>query len=468
MTLTQAINQAYEEIYGIHAPSSEKTALDSINDILREEGESPETDLSKGLYKALNLLGNGGHGPGPSPSETTKDVTFIDYDGTVLYSYTKTEFLAVEELPPNPTHEGLIAQGWNYTLDQIFHELEAVGACTIGQMYITDDGKTRFYLHVPLVGLSQVLDFSTTECEGTIDWGDGTVVPLDPEYGVHNYTDAGDYVVTLTVNSGSIVLQGDYELYTNTIHRFDDGTNTSDLVHVEIGNGVTSIGDLAFGVCYALTSVTIPDSVTSIGEYAFNYCSALRSVIIPNSVTSIGNAAFQHCTALTSVTIPDSVTSIGEYAFSSCSAIRSVTIPDSVTSIGQYAFAYCYAISSVTIPDGVTSIGYSLFAGCSVLSSVTIPDSVMSIGDSAFDGCTSLSSVTIPDGVTIIGYYAFQACFLMSTVNVEAETPPELAADGSSFESVSCLFYVPAGSVNAYKAAERWSEYADRIFAATE
>ena len=38
---------------------------------------------------------------------------------------------------------------------------------------------------------------------------------------------------------------------------------------LEIGKGVTSIGERAFRGCSSLTAVKLPDSVTSIGELAF-------------------------------------------------------------------------------------------------------------------------------------------------------------------------------------------------------
>ena len=60
------------------------------------------------------------------------------------------------------------------------------------------------------------------------------------------------------------------------------------VIALEIGTDITSIGDFAFAFCENLTSVTIPDSVTSIGSNAFSGCISLTSITIPNNVTSIG------------------------------------------------------------------------------------------------------------------------------------------------------------------------------------
>ena len=59
-----------------------------------------------------------------------------------------------------------------------------------------------------------------------------------------------------------------------------------------IPNGVTGIGECAFGNIEGLSSISIPDGVKTIGEYAFCYCVDLKSVYIPNSVDSIGEDAF--------------------------------------------------------------------------------------------------------------------------------------------------------------------------------
>ena len=100
----------------------------------------------------------------------------------------------------------------------------------------------------------------------------------------------------------------------------------TDLISVEIGDCVTSIGEYAFNDCGSLTSCTIGTSVTSIGDNAFTYCGNLTSVTIPDSVTSIGSSAFESCSSLTSCTIGSGVTSIGEYAFNDCGSLTSITV----------------------------------------------------------------------------------------------------------------------------------------------
>ena len=105
---------------------------------------------------------------------------------------------------------------------------------------------------------------------------------------------------------------------------WSQGTVSTEVTSVKIPNGVTSIGDYAFGGCTSLANITIPDSVTSIGRSAFSRCSSLASVKIPSGVTSIGDMAFDGCTSLANITIPDSVTSIGRSAFNKCTNLANI------------------------------------------------------------------------------------------------------------------------------------------------
>jgi len=106
------------------------------------------------------------------------------------------------------------------------------------------------------------------------------------------------------------------------------------------------------------------------------------------------------------------------------------------------------------------SIGNNTFSGCTKMTSFTIGSGITSVGVSALDGCISLTSVTIPDSVTSIGNNAFSGCSNITEVTVNATTPPSLGTD--AFEA-NYTIYVPCDSVDTYKEAENWSDYASYI-----
>ena len=113
----------------------------------------------------------------------------------------------------------------------------------------------------------------------------------------------GDNVTyTFTESTGTLTIQGqgamkEYD-YSNYVPW---SSYSSSIKTVVIKDGVTSIGPVAFFMCYKMTSITIGNSVTSIGDYAFYGCSGLTSFTIPNSVTSIGEKAFYECINLKTI-----------------------------------------------------------------------------------------------------------------------------------------------------------------------
>ena len=242
-----------------------------------------------------------------------------------------------------------------------------------------------------------------------------------------------------------------------------------------------------------IISYSIPYNVDCIGAGVFSGCSSLINVTIPNSVTSIEGSAFEGCIFLANIKIPNSVTSIGEYAFKDCKALIDVTIPESVVSIGSCAFYGCRSLSAFygkyassdnmclivdgelnsfvcnnnlityTIPNNVVKIGVSAFQHCALLESIVIPNSVTSIGYLAFSDCHSLESITIPNNVKEIGLAAFQACTSLKEVYCKPSTPPSIGR--RVFELCDKLrrIEVPHKSIDSYKTASGWSEYADKI-----
>lgn len=266
------------------------------------------------------------------------------------------------------------------------------------------------------------------------------------------------------------------------------GNSTLQLLTVP--DGVTTISERAFYGCEKLTTVTIPASVkeiwwesfknckamttftipadsklTKIGREAFARCDKLESIFIPATITTIDNMAFSHCSKLTSITFAEGsqLTKITYNCFAYNEALPSINLPAGVTSIEDYAFNHCTSLKSITIPDGVTSIEDYAFWCCKALPSITLPAKLESIGEWAFATCESLTSINIPEEVTSIGNNAFAYCTSLTNVTCLATTPPSLGTDVFKNSSALTEIRVPAGSVDAYKAA--WSAHADKIVA---
>lgn len=423
-----------------------------------------------------------------------KQVNFIDYDGTILYSYTKAEAEALTELPANPSHTGLVSQGWNWTLAQIKTQLTALpgGNVWIGQMYRTESGNTEIdVLFVDPARLSPILTICVNGTI-TVDWGDNTTADTVTGTSIttrlavlHDYASTGDYTISIHVVSGSFRFYGSttYQIlrknttadsnkvYANCVKAVRFGTGVTmigdgsfyycfSLSYVTIPNTITTIYSNAFQDCRSLISITIPSGVTQIQGYQCNNCCSLTSIAIPYDVTSIGNGVFYGCSSLTSVTIPKTVTSIGQSVFYNCYSLKSMAIPSGVATIDTNAFNYCYALASISIPDTVQTIGQSAFYYCWALSSITIPSGVTTINLSAFGSCYSIPSITIPSTVTSIGNGAFSNNKGVAEYHIKPTTPPTLGTNVFSGIESDCKMYVPSASLDTYKTTTGWSTYA--------
>ena len=237
--------------------------------------------------------------------------------------------------------------------------------------------------------------------------------------------------------------------------------NAPMLSQVTLSEGIETIDMNAFSGCTALTSITIPESTTFVG--GFQGCTSLASVTLGSNVTDLVSSTFSGCTSLKDITIPSSVTSLGDHCFSNCTALTSVALSERIETIDEGTFFNCSSLTSITIPQSVTAIDYAAFDSCSALTRVTLFDGLTSLGESCFQDCTSLTEVIIPYGVTSIGTYCFAGCTSLASVTVEAATPPTLG--GFAFERAAedLIIYVPSGSVEEYKTASGWSDYADKI-----
>ena len=409
-----------------------------------------------------------------SEPQSRNDVTFIDYDGTILTSYTSAEALALTSMPTLPFHSGLSAQGWNYTLEQMKSNVSSTGKCDIGCMYTTDDGKTRITLTIQDPKYSNIrLYFRQSIANGVeVYWGDESAIQTYTDLDViitHQYSPQSypaTYTVTFNVINGNmefpgaIMVVGGNQSASNPISIW---TNMIDAVN--IGNNFTRIGSGAFKYCYSLASITISNSVTNISDYAFCYCYSLTSVTIPNSITYINNYAFQYLYSLTSITIPNSVTYIGNYAFQYLYSLTSIAIPNSVTYIGNYAFSYLYSLTSIAIPNSITNIGNYVFSSCYSLASVTIQNFITNIGNYTFQYLCSLASITIPNSVTSIGVQIFYGCCGLKTFDFRTFTSVPSLNNVNAFQNTPSdkEIIVPDELYETWKAASNWSSTTNNI-----
>lgn len=180
------------------------------------------------------------------------------------------------------------------------------------------------------------------------------------------------------------------------------------------------------------------------------------------------------------VVVPSELEHLGEtysvtetWSFGGSVFVESVVFPNSLTSVGG-----CFNSSnlkSVTLGNSIVIIDKSAFYKCKRLTSVDFPNTLVEIRETAFYE-TDLKAVTIPKSVKKIGYGAFTQNWELKSVTCLAVNPPELYLDdldNLNHPIYTVLYYrflsspetirVPAQSVQAYKTADGWSQYADII-----
>lgn len=130
--------------------------------------------------------------------------------------------------------------------------------------------------------------------------------------------------------------------------------------HIEIGEGVTTVGECAFFAC-PVESVTLPSTLVSIHRDAFSSCYDLRQIDLPESLMHIGPSAFSGC-RLKEVQLPSHLQTIGYHAFR----------------LGEF--------TKLTIPASVTEIKYGIVWGCEYVSLIEFAGDAPVFNGRVFDG----------------------------------------------------------------------------------
>lgn len=385
-----------------------------------------------------------------------KDVDFVDYDGTLIYSYTVVEFMELTTLPTNPTNQGLIAQGWNWTLVDAQDFVGKYGSLVIGQNYTTDDGRTRIYIHIPQFPAEtrtiSVYLTSSVKNGVKIYWGDGTNSLSNSDANTngqtfHTYDNFGDYVIELEPLDGCIIT-----------HLGRTGANDSltggNLISnswvekVEIGDNVTGIAHNFLGKQYQVRTVSIPVTVTTINDYdEMLFPRSIQCVVFPINLTTNRHRAM----------------------FPSDSQVKYISIPKGMKNF--HMNTYPQRLRKLTMysmePYSGTNLKVKLYTAPTITHFV-IMGTYTSIGDDTVRDC-SIKKLFIPETVTsITGITTFADNELLNEIHLYPTTPPTLENSGAFRGRAStCVFYVPYSEdhsiLEAYQSATNWSTYAEQI-----
>lgn len=403
---------------------------------------------------------------------TESDVNFYDYDGTLVHSYSASDFASLSELPANPSHAGLTACGWNWDITDAKAYVASYGKLNIGQSYNTNDGKTRIYVHINKYCTNPYMRFNLVGgCD--IDWGDNSAIESLSANGYSSKTvshtyQPGDYIIKLTVyavngvsgnvtitgsGSGSNLISG-----ANTTSYADYAPFNQCIKRVEIGSGIT-LSNYAFYRCFNLETCTISNhsAIASNNSYVFAQCYNLKFLVLPSGYVSIGMSFANNCYNIMNIIFPKTVTTIGSSAMSNCRTMKSQTLPPSLSQIPGSLFNTAANLQTVVIPSGVTSIESYAFSNVSNCNNIVIPNGTTSLKSSSFSGMLTLFSITIPSQVTSIGASAFGNDFSLREIHFLPTTPPTVDNSNAwSGLSTDCIIYVPTGCLSAYTTATNY------------
>lgn len=348
-------------------------------------------------------------------------------------------------------------------------------------MWLTYETGINGTLHVAWLGKTTWSIYGNGDYnKHTYDWNknelykDGTLVGSST-YGT--YQCPNNLAIFANLQGDPEVVGGLYmkgKMYSFKI--YDNGTLVRDLVPCINPNNVVGVYDIVNDVFYgsANSNPLVAGSAVSPSESGGRlvYQKITSGSTPPTPPTfgfvsygSNGNVlASGNCDSLSSGVVSRSViTNNGDI---SINAIYAVEFGSCVTTIADYTFQSDgnVVVSSVTFDQHsqLTTIGNRAFKDAKKITSITLPNSLITLGDYAFSYTDNIvGTFTIPSGVTNIGTYCFEGLSKVTSFVIEATTPPTLG--NTPFIGTSCPIYVPAESVETYKAASGWSTYASRL-----
>lgn len=438
---------------------------DIANAIRAKAGTSAQLTFPEDFISGIENIPSGEGGVVPE-----NDVEFIDYDGTILYSYTKSEFLALTDMPATPTLDGFTSQGWNWDLADAKTYVTAYGGLIIGHQCITADENTYITVSITSNTLSPTIALNFL---GTlkVNWGDNSQEDelvsssaIAVKRLTHTYAQPGVYKIKLDFSQ---VTEVKYIGRSGFAYIFckSDGSSIEDNAAynacvTEIALGKGTFAQHAFGSLTYLKKINIPyNTTTTVHQNCFYNCFNLNGIVFSKTITSLNANAFSNCLSLKKVSYTNNVAGTQTNAFE-YTGIEKIFLPDrALRYVYSSIFTYTRRLKRIVIPNSITQIQSSAFNNDDCLKTALIGTGITTIGSSAFYSCKILSEVTIPEAVRTIEANAFAVCKGLGEIHFKGTTPPTITA-ASAFSGLptTCKIYVPTGYLADYTSATNYPD----------
>ncbi len=297
---------------------------------------------------------------------------------------------------------------------------------------------------------------------------------------------------TVAANTSEDVVLANYEAGDQLTLTFTPSSDAYKLVAATV-NGTNVMDDLTPDGAYYINNVT--DDITVYGgfdisikdgtvmtevidgiEWTYTVTDEANKVCHLGAVDSGMNSitAVPTTTEAESITIPSvingyTVKGLAVEAFRDCSGLTGqLNIPSTVTFIGDMAFMGTHFSGPLTLPEGLNDLcSYSFYNLYNLTGDLVIPESLTVLPADAFFNCMGFTSLTLPSTVTKIWTGCFGRMLGLTQITCLATTPPELSKD-DVFTTYDVPLFVPAESVDAYKAAQYWSNFTNIYAIGTE
>lgn len=232
--------------------------------VANKGGTLPATQDTANLPSAIASIPAFNRAMEISRGSELKDYTiFMDFDGTLLYAFTKAEILSMTELPENyKTHDGLTFVHWNIPLETLKNEVTEYGWRDVGAIYTPTDGWGQIEIKID----GQLPNYTphfrmvcSSIGELYINWGDGVVETYtsNTDFDVrHTYTEKGHYLVKFRTETDFIGIYVYNDSKSLVVGRFVFPSNATNVGRVLGGNNpVENATDYDNPQCLSYTMV---------------------------------------------------------------------------------------------------------------------------------------------------------------------------------------------------------------------